>query len=111
MAYHFPEQLSKKLMNMNTGDWRTLRAQVRWAYERGNYKAPGLLSSFMEELPEDSQDWINYAKGIAHRRRLDRVAKLRAKARARDKKAKAMHRDYQKYYMREYRQGLRRRAK
>lgn len=108
---HWPEQLTKKLLNLSTSEWRALRAKVRWAYERSLKQPPNILSSFMRELPEDSYDWITYAREISAQRRVAKVTKIREAARIRDKKARAYHKSYMRGYMVEYRKGLRRRGK
>lgn len=105
----FPHTMKTYLLQVDEKTWRQIRAQVRWAYNKHSWVPPRRLARFIPvALPENPYDWKEYADEITRLRR----AMVRAdEAARRDRKAarrKRQRADYQRNYMREYRERLRR---
>jgi len=106
---NFPNTMRAYLLKIDEKTWRQIRAQVRWAYNKRSWTPPRRLARFIPvSLPENPNDWRAYADEITRtRRELNRHdgTQRRALKAARRKRQRA---DYQKNYMREYRERLRR---
>jgi hypothetical protein len=97
------------LLKVDEKTWRQIRAQVRWSYIKQSYEPPRRLVRFIPvALPANPYDWKEYADEITRiRRERVRNSALERQKRKQDRRIR-QRRDYQRNYMREYRDRLRR---
>ena len=106
----FPADLTKYIMRLKPNQWRALCAEVRWRYIRWDFSPPKNIAPYIELLPDSSGIWITYSKRLTtERRKIVRQAEI-ARTRKRYIKEKETRRSYMTEYMRDYRQGVRRKS-
>lgn len=109
---YFTDHLTNRLLKLDATTWRSIRAEVRWCYMRWRLDSPPqLLRSYIATLPEDSLIWCDYAAEITRKRRGTTLAVRRMNQKREKLRVKAMKREYQRSYMKDYRAGKKRRAK
>ena len=105
----FPLSMRAYLLKIDEKTWRQIRAQVRWAYNKHSWTPPRRLTRFIPvALPENPHDWRIYAEEITRTRRELNRSKMTARKKQKVVRRKRMRKDYQRNYMREYRERLRR---
>lgn len=91
------------MTRMTNAKWRSVRAQVRWNYMKYDYTPPRAIAHYVEQMPEDSWEWKQFADAVYKHRR----ANAQRVRRNRDATAEAQHtihrREYMKNYMKTYR--------
>lgn len=104
----FPLTMRAYLLKISENSWRQIRAQVRWAYMRGNFTPPRKLARYVPvSMPSEPKVWREYANEIPLTRKHIRLQKVTERRKARRIKKLKDRRAYQRDYMREYRQRLR----
>lgn len=100
--------MTQYLLKIDERTWRCIRAQMRWSYVRMTYKVPRRLIRFLPYLPEDAEEWREYATEVTALRRQLRREKVLKSLSVRQRQKNKRRAAYQRDYMREYRDRLRR---
>lgn len=107
----FPNNMRDYLLRLDEKTWRQIRAQVRWAYAKASFLPPRRLARFVRvTMPPDPKVWQKYAAEITLTRRHIRLEKMTERRKVTTLKRQKSRRAWLRDYMREYRDGLRRRT-
>lgn len=88
-------------------EWRTIRAQVRWAYQRNDLQpAPACVATWFDELPENITVWAAIADTITAIRSIEAARVSAMRGRKKVAQDTPLRRKYMRKYMRQHRSQL-----